>query len=123
MAHSVLTVDVLLAREESGDVIKRLARGTDRLDEELMVSCYHADGFDDHNSFRGTGRDFARRVMDVLTHFKATMHLIWSPLIRVDGDTAQVDTYRVAHHLGDDTDMIIGLRYVDRFERRDGRWL
>jgi SnoaL-like protein len=123
MPDTPLTVDSLLAREEIGDVIKRLARGTDRLDEELMASCYHPDGFDDHNSFRGNGRDFARWVLEVLTHFKATMHFIGSPLIRVDGDIAQTDTYCVAHHLSVESDMIIGLRYVDRFERRQGRWL
>ena len=123
MAQSKLTVDTLLAREEIGDVIKRLARGTDRLDEELMASCYHPDGFDDHNSFRGNGRDFARWVVEVLAHFQATTHFIASPLIAVSGDTAQVDTYCVAHHLSNDGDMVMGLRYVDRFERRDGRWL
>ena len=123
MAAPTLTIDDLLAREEIGDVIKRLARGTDRLDEELMASCYHADGFDDHNSFRGSGREFARWVVEVLPHFETTMHFIGSPLIRVDGDTAHVDTYCVAHHLRADSDMILGLRYVDRFERRDGRWL
>ncbi len=119
----MVDVQELLAREEIGDVIKRLARGTDRLDEELIASCYHPDGFDDHNAFRGTGREFARWVLEALPHFEATMHFVGPPYIRLDGDVAQVDTYCVAHHLGDDSDMVMGLRYVDRFERRDGRWL
>jgi hypothetical protein len=120
---SRLTVDDLLAKEEIKDVIKRLARGTDRLDEALMASCYHSDGFDDHNSFRGSGTDFAKWVCDVLPHFVATHHFIADPYIRIDGDVAQCDTYCEAHHVGADTDMILALRYVDRFERRDGRWL
>ena len=57
---SGLTVDDLLVREEITDVVKALARGTDRLDRELMASCYHADGTDDHNVFRGTGAEFAQ---------------------------------------------------------------
>ena len=57
-----LTVEELVARQEITDVVKRLARGTDRLDEAMMASCYHADGVDDHNSFRGSGTDFARWV-------------------------------------------------------------
>ena len=120
-----ITVDELLAREEITDVIKRLARGTDRLDEAMMASCYHPDGFDDHNSFRGSGTEFAMWVCDVLPHFQATMHFVGPPNIRLegDGDVAQVDTYCVAHHVGADTDMVLGLRYVDRFERRDGTWL
>ncbi len=123
------SLEALQAREEIGDVIKRLARGTDRLDEQLMASCYHPDGFDDHNSFRGSGTEFAAWVCQVLPHFAATMHFIGSPYIRLDGDVADVDTYCVAHHIerrgtdGRQQDMILGLRYVDRFERRDGRWL
>jgi len=128
-----LTVDDLLAREEIADVVKALARGTDRLDRELMASCYHPDGTDDHNVFRGTGTEFAQWVVDTLPHFQATMHFIGPPRIRTSSSrldtSAKVDTYCVAHHLskpddqGQQTDMVLGLRYVDRFERRDGRWL
>jgi len=123
MPATALTLDDLLAREEIADVIRRLARGTDRLDEELMASCYHPDGFDDHNAFRGTGVEFARWVVTTLPHFASTMHFIGPPLIRLEGETAQADTYCVAHHLTDTSDMILGLRYVDRFERRGGAWL
>lgn len=125
----MLTTDDLLDRAEITDVIQRLARGTDRLDEELMASCYHPDGFDDHNSFRGSGTEFAAWVCEVLPHFAATMHFIALPHIRLDGDVAQVDTYCVAHHVakpddaGQATDMVMGLRYVDRFEKRGGTWL
>jgi len=123
MPGPALTLDDLIAREEIGDVIRRLARGTDRLDEELMASCYHSDGFDDHNAFRGTGTEFARWVVTALPHFVTTMHFVGQPLIRLEGETAHADTYCVAHHLTDTSDMILGLRYVDRFERRDGVWL
>ena len=124
-----LTVDDLLAREEIADVIKALARGTDRLDRELMASCYQADGTDDHNVFQGTGTEFAQWVVDTLPHFQSTMHFIGPPLIRNEGDRAEVDTYCVAHHVskpddgGRQTDMVLGLRYVARFERRNGTWL
>jgi hypothetical protein len=118
-----VTVEELLARAEITDVVKRLARGTDRLDEELMASCYHPDGYDDHNSFRGSGTDFAKWVCEVLPHFEATHHFVADPYIRLDGDVAQVDTYCEAHYIAEDSDMILGLRYVDRFEKRDGHWL
>jgi hypothetical protein len=136
-----VTAEDLVVRAEITDVIMDLARGTDRLDEELMAACYHPDGFDDHNAFRGSGTDFARWVMEVLPHFEATMHFVGPPRIRLDpddGDVAHVDTYCEAHHVsrpdadGHQTDMVLGLRYVDRFERRpslsaesagEGRWL
>ena len=119
----------LLAREEIGDVVKALARGTDRLDEELIASCYHPDGTDDHNVFLGTGTEFARWVVETLPHFEVTMHFVGAPRIRRVRGMADVDTYCVAHHIsrpddaGRQTDMLLGLRYVDRFERRAGRWL
>lgn len=118
-----MDIEELISRAEITDVIKRLARGTDRLDEGLMASCYHPDGYDDHNSFRGSGTEFARWVCEVLPHFEATHHFIADPYIRIEGGVAQVDTYCEAHHVRVDNDMILGLRYVDRFERRDGRWL
>jgi hypothetical protein len=118
-----LTVEELLAREEITDVIKRLARGTDRLDQAAMASCYHPDGFDDHNSFRGSGTEFAAWVCQVLPHFEATMHFIGPPQVRIEGEIAHCDTYCEAHHVGPESDMILGLRYVDRFERRGGEWL
>ena len=68
-------------------------------------------------------------MCEVLPHFAATMHFIALPHIRLDGDVAQVDTYCIAHHVarpddaGQATDMVLGLRYVDRFEQRDGTWL
>jgi hypothetical protein len=113
----------VVAREEIRDVVKRLARGTDRLDAELMASCYHPDGYDDHNAFRGSGTEFAAWVCEVLPTFEATHHFIADPEIRLDADVAQVNTYCIAHHLRKESDMVLGLRYVDRFERRDGHWL
>ncbi len=128
-SRPVGTLDELLARAEISDVIQRLARGTDRLDEELMASCYHPDGFDDHNAFRGSGIEFARWVCEALPHFQATTYFIGPPYIRLDGDVARADTYCIAHHLsrpdgeGRQSDLVLSLRYVDRFERRDGAWL
>jgi hypothetical protein len=125
----VRTLDDLLDREAITDVIKRLARGTDRLDEALMASCYHPDGFDDHNSFRGLGHEFARWVCEVLPHFESTAHFIGPPYVRLDGAIAHVDTYCIAHHIsrpdehGQQADLVLALRYVDRFERRRGEWL
>jgi hypothetical protein len=121
--EEVVEVSEFMAREEIRDVVKRLARGTDRLDAAMMASCYHPDGFDDHNAFRGSGTEFAAWVCEVLPAFAATHHFIADPDVKVSGDVAQVDTYCIAHHVGQETDLVLGLRYVDRFERREGRWL
>jgi hypothetical protein len=121
-------IAALLAKDEITEAIHRVARGTDRLDRDLIVSGYHPDGFDDHNSFRGGPEAFADWVLEVLPHFQATHHFLGQCRIELDGDAAHVETYCDAHHVshpdeaGVVRDMVLGLRYVDRFERREGEW-
>lgn len=121
-------IDILIAKDQIREVIHDLARGTDRLDHELMVSCYWPDGYDDHNAFRGGPVEFADWVLKALGGFQATHHFLGQCRIEVDGDVAHCETYCDAHHVshpnadGSKSDMRMGLRYVDRFERRDGVW-
>lgn len=119
----------LLVKDEITEVIHRVARGTDRLDHELIVSGYHPDGYDDHNSFRGDPVAFADWVLEVLAGFAATHHFLGQTTIEVDGEVAHTETYCDAHHVshpdadGVVHDLLLGLRYVDRFECRNGSWL
>ena len=129
-ARGPVSIEELLAREEIHDVLKRYVRAVDRADAELMVSCYHDDGVDDHGMFRGPAAEFAEFVCGERSkRYQATHHLIASPNIRIDGDRAFVDTYCIAHQIsapdeaGQRFDYMVGVRYVDRFERRSGRWL
>src|SRR5262249_14166121 len=45
-------------------------------------------------------------------------------LAEIDGDTAHAETYCLAAMRRRDGDAfeLVGARYLDRFERRDGRW-
>ena len=129
-ARGPVSVEELLAREEIHDVLKRYVRAVDRADAELMVSCYHDDAVDDHGMFRGPAAEFAEFVCGERSgRYEATHHFIAPPNIRVSGDDAFVDTYCIAHQIsapdevGQRFDYIVGLRYVDRFERRNRRWL
>jgi len=109
-------------------VILCLARATDRRDSEAILACYHEGAFDDHGAFRGSAADFAAWVPKTLAIFEATQHFLSPPRIELEGDVARCETYCTAHHLfprddpGGARDAIMGLRYVDRFERRDGAW-
>lgn len=124
------TLNDLLARESIHDTIKRYVRAVDRADTELMLSCYHPDGYDDHGSFRGSAADFAEFVCGERSRrYEATCHFSAAPNIELAGDLAHVDTYCIAHHLarpdpaGRRFDHVVGIRYVDRFECRSGEWL
>jgi hypothetical protein len=121
-----MTIETLLARQEIADVLYRYARGIDRLDLDLVRSCYHPDAYDDHGTMKGTVDEFLAAAEGFLPRFAATMHFLGNMLIEVDGDVARAETYAVAYHrLEEDAggkDDIWGIRYVDRFERRGGEW-
>jgi len=124
-----ITTDELAAREEIRDVLFRYTRGIDRLDLDLVRSCYHADAHDDHGAFRGDVNGFLDWVGDALSYFDATMHFIGNQLIDVEGDVAHTESYCIAYHRRGPRDgevphdLVTALRYVDRLERRaDRQW-
>jgi ketosteroid isomerase-like protein len=120
-------LQMLLDKQEIHEVIMRYCRAIDRCDEELLRSVYHADAWDDHGMFKGKASDFVPVCMKMLReNCSATMHAICNELVEVHGDTAYSESYFFAYHLmekdGAPHEVILGGRYVDRFERRDGAW-
>ena len=117
----------VLVKDEIREVLYRLARGTDRCDQMLIQNCYPHDAHDDHGGFQGGADNFAKWVIETLpTFFKATMHNLGNSDVRVEGNVAHCETYCTAHHVmhpdenGVTKDSVMGLRYVDRFELRNG---
>jgi hypothetical protein len=98
-------------------------RGIDRLDLELVRGCYHSDATDDHGRYRGNVDGLIAWLAPTLARFDRTMHFLGTCNIEIRGDVAAVETYAVAYHRGTNpagqlADHIVGLRYLDRFERR-----
>jgi hypothetical protein len=121
-------LQALLDKQEIYEVLVRYCRGIDRVDEALVRSCYHPDAFDDHGMFQGPATEFAAYAVRGLATMERTMHCIHNVAIDIVGDVAVSEAYCVAYHRmasrkGGDADHLVGVRYVDRFERRDGRWL
>lgn len=58
--------------------------------------------------------------------FGTTVHQMTNHLVDVHGDTATGEVLCTARHLSvdptDDTAVVVIIRYVDEYERRDGRW-
>ena len=122
-------LEVLLAERAVHRVLCSYARGIDRLDLNLVRSCYWPDATDDHGGYSGGVDGFIEFVDAALARFERTSHFLGNVLIDVDlgGDVARAETYAVAYHrlstaAGAQADMTAGLRYVDRFERRAGEW-
>jgi len=142
-------LQTLLDRQEIEQVLKLYCRAIDRLDLELLKSVYHPDGTDDHGSFCGNGHEFAERIMGELRAFIIDgMHTVTHCTIDVKGNFATSESYYHAYQLcpggrekvvmffgeryadkvakqgalDGNHDFFCGGRYIDLFEKRNGRW-
>jgi len=126
-AFALLSEDVryLKDRLEIQDLIASHARGHDRLDADLITATYHEDGVDEHGHAINVGAHYAEWANAVhaggsLLH----LHNITTHLCEIVGDVAHCESYVIVGLLNNDgkTARLINGRYVDRIERRDGRW-
>jgi hypothetical protein len=129
----------VLERAQILECLHRYSRGIDRADSELVHTVYHAGSTDDHGILKVSGDEFAdaphRRHPDNL----ASHHMIGQSKIELDGDSAWVETYFIAHQRtrGPIGDMVLAAtarthnlaslsifvgRYVDRFLKVDHDW-
>jgi hypothetical protein len=109
------------------EVVMRYCRALDRLDFELLRSCYHEDAINHYTGFDGDREAFIAWVRPSLEGFGGTMHMIGNHLVEIDGDLARSEAYGVSYNLADPTNpasrnLLSGFRHVDRFERRGGEW-
>lgn len=118
----------LLDREAIREVMLRYAAGLDRRDFAMVGACFTADahaiyGGVDH--IHGVDRIIAH--IQGLLNLKASSHFVGNQLIALHGDTADMESYAVAHLIqtrgGQDIMRIRGLRYIDKMVRQDGLWL
>jgi hypothetical protein len=127
MAITVSQIKNELAdREAIRDCLSRYSRGVDRCDAEMLRSAYWEDAEDDHTLFKGKREDLIAWVIPLLKSMDQSMHMITNILIRLHGDTADVESYFYGYHrmlhTGAPLDGVQGGRYLDRFEKRNDEW-
>jgi len=120
-------LQALLDKQEIHEVLMRYCRGIDRCDAELLRDIYHPDATDDHGMFKGKAGEFIPWALEALKREENTTHLIGNELVEIDGDVAYCESYFSAVHRriakdGTPLDLRFDGRYVDRFERRQGKW-
>ncbi len=108
-------------------VVLRYCRGVDRMDADLVRSCYHADATDSHGTFSGGLEEFMVWLWRVLGRYSMTMHYIANQLVEPAGDgRARCESYGMAIHRTDGGEprgnLTTGFRFVDDFVRRGGEW-
>lgn len=106
-------------------------RGSDRKDFELMRAAYHDDAYDDHGPFAGNIDEYMKWARVHHEKFYQMMHVLGSPLIELDGDSAFVESHcLLLQHFKplegqgpEEAQRVdIACRYLDRFEKRAGVW-
>lgn len=128
--------EALASRAEITDVIHRYCHATDRRRWWLMDSVFHEDATCHLSVGGGDWREFVQMGAKLLEHVGVTQHQVGNIQIALEGDVAHAETYVTAFHrvpadappggpfggTGEVYDAVFGARYIDRFERRDGRW-
>lgn len=115
----------LHAKQAIREAAMTYSRGLDRQDKELFASCYHPDGIDDHGMFvGGADKFFDWTDPSHLKYFKRHQHFLGNHLSTLDGNTAHAETYYIFIGMSDPDDKMamFGGRYLDRLEKRDGKW-
>lgn len=124
-AESAALLRELKDRQEIYDCLMRYCRGIDRLDRAMLLSAYHSDAVDDHGVYVGGIEGFATHVFALhfgMQHF--TQHHITNHRCELDGDVAHCESYYLFRCLNREKPFYATAsgRYIDRFERRSGRW-
>ena len=121
-----MTIDEVIAKQEITDLVGRYMRGLDRLDRALLRSTFHDDATTDYGFFQGSPDEFVDMAYNALKDHLANHHMIGQVNIDLEGDTAFGEVYFQAFHRilqdGEERDLFISGRYVDRYEKREGEW-
>ena len=124
-------LDELRSRAEIAEVAMRYCRAFDRRDEAMLRSCFHPDATHEHGAFDGPSSDFCTLGLEMVAKLALTHHQLGQISIELDGERAFMESYFTSYHrFGAEPppggepheDRILGGRYVDRFERREGVW-
>jgi hypothetical protein len=122
------TIEEVVAEAAIKDLHIRYCRACDRIDFDLLKSCFHPDARLEFGFFGGTLDDFLAGAREQLPHFVGTTHNTGNQLVEVSGDKAWAEHYTVATHriaaddLGPERDFVTSVRYADLLECRDGDW-
>lgn len=126
MIYDDADIDMMIDKQKLADLVYNYCRGVDRRDFVLLRSLYHDDAIDDHgHMFCGSADEYIAWLPGNLAPFESTVHSVSNMLFVVDGDRANGELYANAYHrtaARPSEEIIIGGRYLDQYERREGVW-
>ncbi|HEX7751495.1 MAG TPA: nuclear transport factor 2 family protein [Novosphingobium sp.] len=121
-------IQALIDKDAIRDLIHAYCRAVDRLDVALGHSVWHADGYADYGAgyYRGPGRGVIDTICEHHLGLLSHAHRVTNILIALDGDDAGSESYVAAtlrlEREGKPHEIAVHARYLDRWQRRAGRW-
>jgi ketosteroid isomerase-like protein len=119
-------LQIMLDKQELHELVLTYCRAIDRQDFALVRTLYHDDAIDDHGDmFKGGPDAYVAWLPTIMRLWDATVHSLSNCLFKVDGDKAGGELYAVAYHRThppDAKEIVVGGRYLDRYEKRAGAW-
>jgi SnoaL-like domain len=118
-----VALERLIATEAIRTVCARYCQAIDRCDIDLLKSLFWPDAIDDHGLFVGNAMEFADFVMPMLRTMQRTVHHVFNIDINLLSSTqAKVQSYCMAYHEMNGNELVVGVRLLDEFERRQEEW-
>lgn len=112
-------------RQEILDCIVRTARGNDRFDLGRITGSYHPGAIHELGQKKISGDEYGAHANHAhAVMCEANLHNVTMHACEIDGDVAHAESYVIGFFLdnGCATARVLAGRYIDRLERRDGRW-
>lgn len=125
-AERRLALQELAAKQAIANVLAVHSRGVDRADRNLLASAYHAGATVDYGFFSGPAAQLVEILAGAQTGQPVTLHRSGNMWIWPSGTRAVSESYVIAYlqSPGPEGDMqrLVGGRYLDTHEERDGQW-
>lgn len=116
-------LQTLIDRQEIYDCLLRISRGSDRSDKALVLSAFHPDAICDVGERACSPEELFAWSAEVGKTVASEHHHLLNFTVEIDDDVAHAETYYFyIARVGEESNWVVGGRYVDRFERRDGAW-
>ncbi|MEE2730403.1 MAG: nuclear transport factor 2 family protein [Pseudomonadota bacterium] len=117
----------LLDKHAIHELIHAYCNAADRRDLDKVRALYHADALDDHGGFfQGLAMEFIDQLPQIQAPMEILHHNVTTVSLKLDGHYAEGEVYVLAFHKvkteDEPFDLLIGGRYLDKYEKRAGVW-
>ncbi|MCY1334253.1 SnoaL-like domain protein [compost metagenome] len=119
-------IDLLQAKQDLHELVAAYCTGVDRRDRTLLEPLWWPEASMDFGLFNGPAAQFCELITAANPALEITYHFTSNELFEIDGDRATGRAYVIGMSAllngGEASQHMVGGRYLDNYERRDGVW-